>query len=187
VSRVGLLGGSFDPPHVGHLLLGTWALAVGELDELLLVPVWVHAFGKDSVPFEHRLAMARLLAEELGARASASDVEAALGAPSRTLRTLEALTGARPGDTFRLVLGEDLLAESHLWHRWEDAVALAPPLVAGRAGATLPDGVDPREPRLPDVSSSDVRRRLLAGEDVSSRVPARVLDYLRQHRLYGAG
>ncbi len=187
MSRVGLLGGTFDPPHLGHLLLGTWALATGGVDELLLVPVWVHAFGKAAAPFGHRLTMARLLAEELAPRAVASDVEAGLGAPSRTLRTIEALARARPGDGFRLVIGEDILAECHDWHRWEEVAALAPPLVAGRAGAPRPAGARPREPCLPDVSSSEVRRRLAAGEDAAALVPAPVLDYVRRHGLYGAG
>jgi len=182
VTRLGLLGGTFDPPHMGHLLLGAWALATGEVDALLLVPVWSHAFGKAARPFQHRLAMARRLAEELGPRAEASDLEASLGAPSRTIRTLEALGASRPEDTFRLVIGEDILSERTAWHRWEDVARLAPPLVAGRHGCK-PEGSG-LEPRLPGVSSTEVRARLAAGQEVARLVPAGVLDYLRQHDLY---
>lgn len=182
MSRIGLLGGTFDPPHMGHLLLGAWALATREVDRLLVVPVWRHALGKEAGPFEHRLAMARLLAEELGPRSEASDLESSLGEPSRTLRTLRALAIAHPDATFRLVIGEDILAERVSWHGWEEVAALAPPLVAGRQG-TRPSA-PPLEPRLPDVSSTEVRRRLAAGLDVTRLVPAPVLAYAREHGLY---
>ena len=57
--RVGVFGGSFDPPHVGHVLLATWALSAGGIDRLIVVPTFAHVFGKKSAPFEDRVTMAR--------------------------------------------------------------------------------------------------------------------------------
>ena len=182
MSVVGVLGGSFDPPHMGHLLLGAWALATGEIDTLLLVPVWAHAFDKKSAPFDDRVAMAKQLAEELGPRADVTELERDLNVPSRTLRTLQALEKARPGDELRLVVGEDILAEVDAWYCWDEVAAMAPPLVAGRLGGPPDSG----RLRLADVSSTEVRRRLAAGEDVSSLLPASVARYVREHGLYGA-
>ena len=187
MSRLGILGGTFDPPHMGHLMLGAWALATGEVDRLLLVPVYVHAFGKHAAPYPERVAMVRCVAELLGPRAEVSEIEATLPAPSRTLATLQALARERPGDAFRLVVGADVLAERAAWHRWEDVIALAPPLVAGRAGTPRPEDAPFAELALPEVSSTEVRRRLASGDDASALVPATVLAHLRRTGLYGAG
>ena len=177
----GLLGGSFDPPHMGHLLLGSWALATGEVDALLVVPCHVHALDKRATAsFEDRWAMTVALCEAWPGRAEASDIERRLGDPSRTLRTLRALTNERPGDRFRLVVGQDILAETHRWHAWDEVVAAGPPLVAGRRGSPGP----PQDIELPDVSSTEVRRRLAAGEDASALVPAAVARTVAARGLY---
>jgi len=177
----GLLGGSFDPPHMGHLLLGSWALATGSVDGLLVVPCHVHALNKRATaPFADRLAMTAALCQAWPGRAEASDIEARLGDPSRTLRTLRALGHERPGDRFRLVVGQDILAETHLWHGWDEVVEAAPPLVAGRRGAPGPS----RDIALPEVSSTEVRRRLAAGEDASALLPAPVARVVAARGLY---
>ncbi len=178
----GLLGGSFDPPHMGHLLLGAWALGTGTVDRLLLVPCHVHALDKTAAAsFADRLALAQALAEDLDpARCEVSDVEASLGAPSRTLRTLQALSADHPGDSWRLVIGQDILAEADRWYRWSDVIALAPTLVAGRGGAPGPA----QELTLPEVSSTEVRRRLAAGEDATALVPAAVRAEIAARALY---
>ena len=106
-------------------------------------------------------------------------VEADLAGPSLTLRTLEELHRRMPDTLLRLVMGADLVAELHKWHRFDAIEALAPPLVVGRAGHGAVDGV-----ALPDVSSTEVRRRLRAGENVVALVPTRVRDYSRTSGLY---
>jgi nicotinate-nucleotide adenylyltransferase len=180
--RRGLLGGSFDPPHMGHLLLGAWALATGEIDRLLLVPCHTHALDKTATAaFADRVALAEALAADLDpARCTVSDIEGRLGPPCRTLRTLQALTADHPGDAWRLVIGQDIVAEAHRWHRWDAVAALAPPLVAGRAAALGP----PQDLTLPDVSSTEVRRRLAAGQDATAMVPGRVRTVIAERGLY---
>lgn len=184
MATIGLYGGSFDPPHVGHLLLGHYVLATAPVDQLLLVPVFVHAFGKGSVSFEHRLAMAGLLADLLGDRAASSDVEARLGAPSRTIRTLRALQEIHPQDSFRLIIGQDVLSERHKWQAWDEITRLAPPIIVGRQGAEPPTQSEALELQLPDVSSTEVRRRLAGGEDASKLLPRVISAYIKAEGLY---
>jgi nicotinate-nucleotide adenylyltransferase len=185
--NVGLFGGSFDPPHVGHVLGACYALATGELDELLVVPVFAHAFGKPLTAFEHRVALAELAFSGL-ARARVSTVEATLGAPSRTLRTLEHLSAQHPEWKLRLVVGTDVLPDAQKWLAFDEIVARAPLLVLGRAGAPY-EGTPPSV--LPEVSSTGVRQRLhaIAGPragdpELSRLVPRAVLQYADEHGLY---
>ena len=172
--RVGVLGGSFDPPHVGHALVAVWALLTRTVDEVVLVPVVAHPFGKRSAPYERRLAWTRALAGALGAGVTVSDVERTLPRPSYTIQTLEALAADRPADRFRLIVGADVVPDLPRWHRWEDLRARFDPLVVGRAGYPSPDGV----PSFPEVSSTTIRDRILAGDPVDGLVPAAVLALL---------
>jgi nicotinate-nucleotide adenylyltransferase len=183
--RVAVYGGSFNPPHVGHVLACAWALSTGEATRVLVVPCFVHPFAKELAPFEDRFAMCeRAMGWVPGVEVSR--VEAELGGESLTLRTLEHLRAGHPDWSLRLLVGADVLGDAPKWHRYERVVELAPPLVMGRLGYEA-SGVGP--PHLPDVSSSDVRSRLGAGAwaGLERLVPAGVLAYVRARGLYGAG
>lgn len=176
---VGFYGGSFDPPHRGHLAVARWALERGEIDRLLVAPVYEHPLSKrPGAPFEHRVAMCEIAFEGV-AGVEVSEIERELGGRSRTLRALEALRARLPGAQLRLVIGADVLAEAHRWHRWDDVVALAPPLVAGRRGR---EGGD--SPPLFDVSSTELREALSRGQRPEALVDPRVLAYIDRHSLY---
>lgn len=186
--RVGLLGGSFNPPHVAHALLGLYALETAPIDALWLVPTWRHAFGKALAPYDDRVAMCGFIAAALGPRAAVSRVEeevaAIRGGESRTLHTLEHLAATRPDLTFRLVIGADILAETASWLAWDEVVRRAPPIVIGRGGVEPPPGATVSEVAMPVVSSTEVRRRLACGEDVSDLLPASVIRYIATRGLY---
>src|SRR5438105_4841598 len=92
--RVALFGGSFDPPHVGHLLAMAYVLGCARVERLLMVPCSRHPFEKQLSPFADRLAMCELAARPFGERVEVSDVEARLGGDSLTLRTVKALGAA---------------------------------------------------------------------------------------------
>jgi nicotinate-nucleotide adenylyltransferase len=181
---VGVFGGSFDPPHVGHVLLAAYVTSAAPLDRLLVIPNYTHALAKNaSASFEDRYAMCELAFSSLG-RVEISDVERSLGSPSRTLRTLEELAIRLPGASFRLVVGADIAGETHLWHRWDRIVELAPPLYVRRTGhAATPESMPVA---MPEVSSTDVRRRLAARQTVEGLVPSSVLEYIGERALYGA-
>jgi nicotinate-nucleotide adenylyltransferase len=180
--RVALFGGSFNPPHVAHLMAMLLVLETQPVDELWMIPTFRHAFGKELAPFEDRLEMCRRAARPLGPRVRISEVERDLGqAQSRSYDTVVELGRRHPGASFRLVVGEDILAERHAWHRWDDLAALAPPIVLGRAGRG--DGSAGRV-ALPAVSSTEARARVARGQSAVPLVPRAVMDYIAERGLY---
>lgn len=179
MTTVAFFGGSFDPPHVGHVLAASWVLSTGDVDEVWIVPAFEHAFGKGLAPFEHRKAMAELAFAHLRG-ASVSDVEARMGGSSYTVRTLEKLAEEHPGTRFRLVVGTDLVDEISSWHEGHRVNDLAELLVVGRGGHTEGD----EDIAMPEVSSTEIRRRIAAGEPAWAMVPRAVLAYIAEHELY---
>jgi nicotinate-nucleotide adenylyltransferase len=190
MARIGLLGGSFNPPHVGHQMLALWALSTARVDQVWLVPCFSHAFGKALEPFDDRFEMCRLaLADLEQSRVFVSDIERSIGGTSRTLVTVLALAERYPEHDWALLIGADLLAEIGSWYGAKQLEQLVELVVAGRpgfseaaegAGYTAGDLVE-----LVALSSSDVRERLASGADVSHLVPARVERYIRAKGLYG--
>jgi nicotinate-nucleotide adenylyltransferase len=182
---VAFFGGSFNPPHVAHVLAVTYALAVHPVDEVLVAPVYLHPFSKELAPFEDRAAMCRLAMGWIPG-VTVTEIERELGGESRTLRTLENLAAAHPDWRLRLLVGADVLADAPKWHRFDRIAALAPPLVLGRVGAAS-EGAP--EPMLPRVSSTEVRAAIGAGDVGAVRhlVPRRVLAYATEHGLYSGG
>lgn len=185
---VGLFGGSFNPPHVAHALLGLYVLETTAIDALWLVPTYRHAFGKDLASYDDRVAMSERLATALGPRASVSRVEEevarARGGESRTLYTLEHLAVTRPELQFRLVIGADILGETTAWLGWDEVCRRAPPIVVGRGGVTPPPGATVTELAMPIVSSTEVRRRFAARQEVADLLPAAVFRYIDERGLY---
>lgn len=186
--RIALLGGSFNPPHICHVLISTYLLETMDIDAVWWLPVHRHAFDKDRglAPFEARLAMCEAAAEGYpGIRVD--DIERQLTPPSYTFDTVAALRAAHPGAQFSWLIGSDILPELHLWHRWPELREQLRFVVVGRGDAVqaddLPAGGDfvVRDFHLPDVSSSAVRGALAAGEDVSSLLPRAVADWLALH------
>lgn len=185
---VGLFGGSFNPPHVAHALVGLYALETQGLDELWLVPTWRHAFGKQLASYDDRVAMCALVAAALGPRARVSRVEEtvarARGGESRTLYTLEHLATAEPARRFRLLIGADILAETASWLGWDEVCRRAPPIVVGRGDHPPPPGAVVAPLTIPAVSSTDVRARIRRGDDASGLLPRAVLGYIARRGLY---
>jgi nicotinate-nucleotide adenylyltransferase len=177
--NIALFGGSFDPPHVGHLLASLYVLATEPVDELWLVPVFRHAFGKPLTDFAHRVAMCERMREAFGPRLRVSTVEGELGGVSRTVETVRHLLRQRPGDRFSLVIGTDVLAERQSWYQVEALDQLVGYLVVGRPGHAPSTLVT-----MPEVSSTEVRRRLAGGEECGHLVPRLVREYITEHGLY---
>jgi nicotinate-nucleotide adenylyltransferase len=179
---VAFFGGSFDPPHVGHVLAAAYARGCA-FERVLVVPVGSHAFGKKLAPFHHRIAMARLaFAPLLGVEVST--IESELPEPNFTLDTLRELSRRHPSWQLRLLIGSDVLQDVSKWSRFEQVVALAPPYVLDRAG-------DGARGMLPDVSSTAVRQALSerainadARAWLQRSVPRAVLDYVDREKLY---
>jgi nicotinate-nucleotide adenylyltransferase len=182
-----LFGGSFNPPHVGHVLAVAYVLSLEQVERVLVVPVYEHALGKQLASFEHRLELCRRAFAWLP-RVEVSDIERRLGAPSRTLHTILALEAEHPDWALRLLVGSDITAEIEKWHAYDEIERRAPPLILRRAGARAASAPT----LLPEVSSSEIRALLARSqpgdpirEELSALVPRSVLDYIIEQRLYG--
>ena len=187
--KIALFGGSFNPPHVAHQLVALYVLETCDVDELWFVPTFAHPFGKELAPYEDRVAMCELAAAPLGSRVRVSRAEQALAArpgfvASRTLELVEMLAEQRPADSWRLVIGTDILGETAKWYRWDDLVQRAPLIVVGRAGHALPADSVETGVVMPQVSATRVRELLAAGDHVGSLLPREVMRYIAEHGLY---
>ena len=180
VTRIGLYGGSFDPPHLAHVLAATWALCRADIDELRLVPAYQHAFGKTLSPFDVRCAMLEAATRHLGPTCVVDRVEERLGGTSYTVNTVEALLAERPDAAVVWIGGADSWASRAKWHRWSELEALITPFILGREGEPAPEGVD-ASVTLPAVSSTAVRaavpdRPLLIGSGADEATVASLLE-----------
>lgn len=176
--EVALFGGSFDPPHVGHLLAAAFVLATEPVDELWLVPVFAHPLGKQFAGgYEHRVALCEKVAQELP-RTRVSRAEQESG-EARTVDLLEHLHRTHPGTRWALVLGTDLKAERPQWKNFERITQLARIIPVQRGG--YPDGAGPV---LPEVSSTQVRALLKSGGNLSHLVPRAVLESIHAAGTY---
>jgi len=200
--KIGILGGTFDPIHVGHLSIAQQVREALGLDEVVLVPAGAppHKRADALAPAADRLAITRLAASGL-ARLAVSDVEAARAETSYTIDTLARLRetmGAQ--NEYVLVIGADTVGELPTWHRAAELVASVRFAVAERPGAepdfdavkrALGDAAAKKlraavvrvEPA--DISSTDVRRRVAAGLPVDRLVRASVAEYIARKGLYG--
>jgi len=183
VKEIALLGGSFNPPHVGHLMAAWYALATEPVAEVWLLPAYRHPFGKQLAPFEDRVRMCELAAASLrGVHVCTAEAELADDPlVGKTARTLEHLAAKHPALRFALVVGSDILPETDKWYRWDRVRELARIVVVGRQGHEA--GAEGR-PLLPRVSSSEIRVLIARGGDVSRLVPRRVLRHVEERGLY---
>lgn len=179
---VGVFGGSFNPPHLSHVLALCVVLSRFEVERLLVVPAFQHPFAKALAPYDARVAMCELAMGWIP-KVEVSRVEEELGGESRTLRTLEHLRTKFPGRPFRFIMGADLMLESSKWYAFDRIVEIAPPIVLGRVGVTHADAP---VPVLPAISSTEVRSKLASGDldAIRELVPREVIAYATKHRLY---
>jgi len=186
--RLGILGGTFDPPHIGHVVAAVDARAALALDRVLLIPAgdpWQKAGTVVASPAD-RLAMVEATCEGVEGL-EPSEVEVRRPGPTVTADTLEAL--AAPARELFLLLGADAVANMGTWRRLEATRALATVVVIERGGASAhPPGEGWRvaHVRIPhlEVSSRDLRARLAAGRPVDGLVPPAVVRCIRERRLY---
>jgi nicotinate-nucleotide adenylyltransferase len=186
---LGIFGGSFDPPHAGHVMLAAYALSVAPIDRLLVVPTFQHPFGKVLAAYDHRVAMCERAFAAVLTRTSVSRVEEELGGDSYTVRTLEELARRMPDARFRLIVGADVLKDTSRWRAFERVKQLAPPFIVGRGGEAregATDNVMSGAPDLPAISSTFVRAGYGRGADLDALVPRFVDAYVRAHGLYRA-
>lgn len=193
--RTGILGGTFDPIHLGHLEAAEAARQRLQLDRVLLLPSRTppHRSVEPRASVFHRFAMTALSAAERGMLAS--DLELLREGPSYTALTLEALhrEGYAPSQLF-FITGSDAFAEISTWYGYPRLFELSNFAVVSRPGYPIvkpespmtnsPTSVFVVEANTPDVSSTEIRRRVAAGESIDGLVARSVADHIGRHRLY---
>ncbi len=182
--NVAFYGGSFNPPHLGHVMVVSHLLLNDPtVDKVLVVPCF-HQVGKDLKQFGDRHIMCERAFGWLP-RTEVSSVEADLGGESITLRTMQELKRRNPDWNLRFVMGTDLLSSCTSWDGWEELEKIAPPMPIGRAGISPVREGDPT-PIAPLVSSSIVRQALESGDYATAEryLPAGVLEHIRAKELY---
>lgn len=197
--RIGIFGGTFSPPHNGHLYIAREALNQAKLDKMVFVPCGnpYHKSTPQKIDVKHRFEMTRL-AISGEPEFEISDIEVNLTGPSYTAETLEKLRPLYPDSRLCLLVGGDSLLDMTGWYKPEEIFKRAEIIVANRGGVNserIDKAVEEYERTFNaditiiditpvKVSATDVRDRLKKGSDLSGIVPEKVLDYINKTGIY---
>jgi nicotinate-nucleotide adenylyltransferase len=193
LKRIGILGGTFDPPHVGHVVAAAAALWELELDKVILMTAnipWQKAETRSVTSAPDRLAMVTLLAGGME-QVQVSTLELDRGGHSYTADTVQELQADHPEAEVFVIIGSDVAPLLDTWKKTDELKATATIVVydrPGSAGASPPDGWAFRRIEVPQlaVSSTDIRERRAAGRPIDGLVPPAVLKYITERRLYAS-
>jgi nicotinate-nucleotide adenylyltransferase len=190
--RVGLFGGTFDPPHVGHLVTAVNVRHALDLDVVVLMVAnvpWQKEGSRTITPALDRLAMVEAAVRDVpGLVPGRQEIDH--GGPSYTADTLTVLAEQYPGADFFTIIGDDAAAGLRTWTRWEEVVERSHVVVVDRPGESVDvddaiEWIRVEVPRL-EVSSTDLRARFTDGRPLDYLVTQPVLDVIRARGLYGA-
>ncbi len=189
--RTGVMGGTFDPIHHGHLVAASEAAAEFGLDEVVFVPTGVQPFktGRRVTPAEHRYLMT-VIATASNPRFSVSRVDIDRPGTTYTIDTLRDLRAERPDEDLYFITGADALSQILQWKDSAELFELAHFIGVTRPGHVLngaglpPEGVSLLEVPAMAISSTDCRERVAAGHPVWYLVPDGVVQYINKHQLY---
>lgn len=183
-SRVGIFGGSFNPPHMAHILVVAWALGSGEVDEVWASPTGGHPFGKKLAPFKDRMEMTRRALACFGEKVRVLDIEREPRV-HYSIETMRELVKQYPGYSWRWIMGSDTLLDASRWLEYDRLMEIAPPLVVPR-GDCAPDETAPASFALPNLSSTFIREAIAKGRiaELNGLVPGEILDLIRERGLY---
>lgn len=190
--NIGILGGTFNPPHMGHLIVAEHAREKLNLEKIIFVPTAVppHKQGLDIVEAHHRYEMVQC-AIQGNRHFDASDLEIAKGGLSFTVETLQLLRKLRHEDSFHLLIGADNLMEFHTWREPDRILELATVVAMTRPGFSLSKFDDRFRNRIvtcevPEIAieSRTIRARVGDGKSIRYLVPVAVETYIVQHKLY---
>ena len=199
MKKVGIIGGTFNPIHIGHLIMAERAYEEFELDEILFIPEGISYFKDQSTILDKKTRIA-LTGEAIGDNPhfALSTIECDRAGNSYTYETLEELKSKNPDTQYYLIIGADSLVQMELWQKPENILRDAIILVAKRQGPTTQEFLDKMEDIktkynadirvIPctyiDISSTEIRERVKSGKSIRYLVPEVTENYIRKHHLY---
>lgn len=197
--KIGILGGSFNPPHTGHLILSLQVKKILSLDEIWLMPCFQHPFHKNLAPVEHRLKMTKLLAQD---NIKVSNYEINQNKQSYTIDTLRALTQKFCQHTFYWIMGSDQLQNIREYKDWQELTQKYNIIIFPRepmlpniekkvkeqlGSKTIPSNITVLKSKkliLTNASSSGIRQKIKNKQPITHLVPQKVIKYITKYHLY---
>lgn len=197
--KIAILGGSFDPPHVGHILVAQQVKRLLNIDQIWLLPAYSHPFSKSMSPALHRLAMVKLLEDDT---IKASDFEIQKKGVSYTIDTLENLKKTYPQHSFYWISGSDQIQDYPRWKNWKQFLTNHKIIIYARdeqketpedtvkralGVATVPNTMyilASKELPTMNISSSTIREKVKKNEPIRGLVPKKIAQYIMENKLY---
>jgi nicotinate-nucleotide adenylyltransferase len=188
MKKVGLLGGTFNPPHIGHLIMANEVKHALQLDEVRLMPTSIppHKADPSDASPDQRLRMVELAVSEItGITASSFEVDR--GGVSYTFDTMKALTEQEPDTKFYFIIGGDMIDMLHRWYKIDELMKIVTFVGVGRPGTIGETQYPITKLQIPeiDLSSTFIRNRLKTGGTIQFLVPGSIEEFIRQEGLYG--
>lgn len=197
--NIAILGGSFNPPHIGHSLVATQIKELYPIDEVWFMPTYIHPFNKQVISTNHRLEMTRYLENDY---TKVSSVEIEQGKVSYTIDTLKFLYKKHPVDTFFWIIGSDQIKDFKKWKDWEELISqynlivFPRPMMKKKISSyikkvfdlqTIPQNIHIVENNklvLIDISSTKIRDRIKSKLSITHMVSPEVEQYIQRNKLY---
>lgn len=187
MKKVGILGGTYNPPHIGHLMIANEVKQAMGLDEVRLMPTALppHKAADEAVTTAQRLEMVKLAVEDIPGL-TVSSFEVARGGVSYTVDTMKVLTEAEPNTEFYFIIGGDMIDQLDTWHRIDDLLELITFVGVNRPGWKSETDYPVQLVDIPeiDLSSTLLRERFKTGRSVTFLMPEKVEAFIRKEGLY---
>lgn len=185
MKKIGLFGGTFDPPHIGHLLLAMEVKTELELDEVWFIPTYTSPHKEVGTKAQHRVAMVKEAIDSYK-NFKVNEIEIERKGKSYTYETILALKEAHPNVTFYFLIGGDMVESIRTWYKYEELTELVHFVGVRRTGYKTENsfGIPIINIPLVDVSSTAIRERRQNHLPITYYVTDRVEQYIREHRLY---
>lgn len=188
--QIGVLGGSFDPPHLGHLSLARQILAKTKINEVWFMPCFKHNFNKKMSPVEDRLKMTKMM---VGENIKVSEIEIQRKGVSYTIDTLDDLHLMYPHNHFFWIMGSDQIEFFPRYKAWQEILARHNLMIFPREKNVVAIAenikkhaivLDPKEFKINTVSSTEIRERVRKGKSIAGPVSKDVEKYIVKNKLY---
>ncbi len=180
MKKWGIFGGSFDPPHVAHLMAAVYAIETIPLEKILIIPCSSHPFNKNISDFKHRLEMCKIAFNILSDYIEISDIENKIGGISYTIDTILILKKRYADVEFSLIIGSDILPETNKWKDFDRIKKETSLFILPRPGNSNSSASF----ILPDISSTQIRKLRNKNEKITGLVPYLIEQYIINNNLY---